>query len=257
MVALVDRNDARKAAIAYDLYYWPMIPGRGEYVRLVLEAAEAPYRDVARLPESECGGIGAMMAFVAGRHGHRTPFAPPFLLDGGLLISQTAEICAFLGERHGLAPRDEADRLFARSIALTTADFVNEAHDTHHPVGIEDYYEDQKSEAKRRAAGFRDKRMPKYLGWYERLIAANPAGSGFLVGADLSYADLGLFQTLAGLAYAFPRRMAALAADYPKTEALAARVAAHPAVAAYLASKRRIAFNEDGIFRYYPELDAD
>ena len=123
--------------MTYDLYYWPMIPGRGEYVRLVLEAAEAPYRDVARLPESEGGGVNAMMAFIAGRHGHRTPFAPPFLLDGDLLISQTAEICAFLGERHGLAPKDEADRLFARSIALTAADFVNEAHDTHHPVGVE------------------------------------------------------------------------------------------------------------------------
>lgn len=241
--------------MAYDLYYWPAIPGRGEYVRLVLETAEVCYRDVARLPESEGGGSGAMMAFVAGRHGHRTPFAPPFLVDGDLLISQTAEICAFLGERHGLAPEDEADRLFARSIALTTADFVNEAHDAHHPIGVEDYYEDQSSEAKRRATGFRDRRMPKYLGWYERLIAANPTGSGHLVGDRLTYADLGLFQTLAGLAYAFPTRMAGIGGDYPKTVALAARVASRPAVAAYLTSERRIAFNEDGIFRHYPELD--
>lgn len=256
MVTTMYRNGTREAAMAYDLFYWPTIPGRGEYVRLVLETAEVPYRDVARLPESDGGGIGAMMAFVAGRHGHRSPLAPPFLVDGGLLISQTAEICAFLGERHELAPKDEADRLFARSIALTTADFVNEAHDTHHPVGVEDYYEDQKDAAKRRAASFRTKRMPKYLGWYERLIAANPTESGHLVGDRLSYADLGLFQTLAGIAYAFPQRMAALAADYPKTEALAALVAAHPALAAYLASERRIAFNEDGIFRHYPELDA-
>ncbi|WP_206455164.1 glutathione S-transferase [Aurantimonas marina] len=241
--------------MAYDLYYWPTIPGRGEYVRLVLETAEVPYRDLARLPDSEGGGIGAMMAFMAGGRGHRFPFAPPFLVDGDLLISQTAEICAVLGERHGLAPKSEADRLFARSIALSTADFVSEAHDTHHPIGVGDYYEDQKNEAKRRAARFRDERMPKYLGWYERLLATNPAGSGHLVGVHLSYADLGLFQTLAGVAYAFPRRMADIVGDYPKTEALAARVAEHPAVAAYLASERRIAFNEDGIFRHYPELD--
>ena len=122
--------------MAYDLYYWPMIPGRGEYPRLVLEAAGVAYRDVARLPETEGGGIAAMQAFIDGENGHLPPFAPPFLVDGDLVVSQAAEISILVGERHGLAPKGEAERLFARSIALTTADLVAEAHDVHHPLGV-------------------------------------------------------------------------------------------------------------------------
>ncbi|MDE0921819.1 glutathione S-transferase family protein [Aurantimonas coralicida] len=243
--------------MAYDLYYWPMIPGRGEYPRLVLEAAGVAYRDVARLPESEGGGIAAMQAFIAGKDGHLPPFAPPFLVDGDLVVSQAAEISILVGERHGLAPKGEAERLFARSIALTTADLVAEAHDVHHPLGVGLYYEDQTDAARERALGFREERLPKFLGWYERILAGNPAGSGVLVGEAISYADLGLFQTVAGLRYAFPRRMQTLATGYPGIAALVERVAAEPRVAAYLASDRRMAFNEDGIFRNYPELDAD
>lgn len=243
--------------MAYDLYYWPMIPGRGEYPRLVLEAAGVIYRDVARLPESEGGGIAAMQAFIAGEKGHLPPFAPPFLVDGDRVVSQAAEISILVGERHGLAPTGEAERLFARSIALTTADLVAEAHDVHHPLGVGLYYEDQTDAARERALGFREERLPKFLGWYERILAGNPAGSGALVGDAISYADLGLFQTIAGLRYAFPRRMKTLAPDYPGIAALVERVAAAPRVAAYLASDRRMAFNEDGIFRNYPELDAD
>jgi len=243
--------------MAYDLYYWPMIPGRGEYPRLVLEAAGVAYRDVARLPESEGGGIAAMQAFIAGKDGHLPPFAPPFLVDGDLVVSQAAEISILVGERHGLAPKGEAERLFARSIALTTADLVAEAHDVHHPLGVGLYYEDQTDAARERALGFREERLPKFLGWYERILAGNPSGSGALVGDAISYADLGLFQTMAGLRYAFPRRMKTLAPDHPGIAALVERVAAAPRVAAYLASDRRMAFNEDGIFRNYPELDAD
>lgn len=240
--------------MAYELYYWPSIPGRGEYVRLVLEAARIEYRDMARLPEEEGGGAAAMQALLDGTHGRHVPFAPPFLKDGEILLSQTAVIVAFLGERHGLAPKDEVDRLFARSLAATTADLVAEAHDVHHPVGVGLYYEEQRTEAKRRAQEFRDARLPKFLGWYERLLAGNPAGSGYLLGTTLTYADLGLFQTLAGLGHAFPRRMAAM--DHPRLERLAELVAGEPAVAAYLASDRRLPFNENGIFRHYPELDA-
>lgn len=243
--------------MAYDLYYWPMIPGRGEYPRLVLEAAGVAYRDVARLPASEGGGIAAMQAFIAGEKCHLPPFAPPFLVDRDLVVSQAAEISILVGERHGLAPKGEAERLFARSIALTTADLVAEAHDVHHPLGVGLYYEDQTDAARERALGFREERLPKFLGWYERMLAGNPAGSGVLVGDAISYADLGLFQTMAGLRYAFPRRMQTLAPDYPGIAALVERVAAEPRVAAYLASDRRMAFNEDGIFRNYPELDAD
>ncbi|MBO0904605.1 glutathione S-transferase family protein [Jiella sonneratiae] len=243
--------------MTYDLYYWPSIPGRGEYVRLVLEAAGLAYRDMARLPASKGGGIEAMFAFMKGEKGAHRPFAPPFLVSGDIVVSQTAVIAAFLGERHGLAPEGEADRLFARSIAVTTADFVAEAHDTHHPVGSGLYYDEQKAEAARRAEGFRAERMPKFLGWYEALLTANPAASGWLVGKAPSYADLGLFQTVAGLRYAFPRRMQSLAGSYPRVEALCARLAEEPRIAAYLASDRRLAFNEDGIFRRYLELDGE
>lgn len=242
--------------MAYDLYYWPMIPGRGEYPRLVLEAAEAPYRDVARLSESEGGGMAAMTAFLEGDRAAFIPFAPPFLVDGDIVIAQAAEISAYVGERHGLAPLTEPERHFARSISLTTADLVAEAHDVHHPVGVGLYYEDQKPEAARRAEGFRNERMPKFLGWYEQLLARNPEGDAYLVGDSLSHADLGLFQTIEGLTYAFPKRMRTLMPDHPRVAALRDRVAAHPPIAAYLKSERRMAFNEDGIFRHYPELDA-
>ena len=244
--------------MAFDLYYWPSIPGRGEFPRLVLETAGAAYRDMARLPASEGGGIEAMLAILEGRSdavpADRVPLAPPFLVDGATVVSQSAVIAAHLGERLDLAPSEADARLFARSIAVTTADFVAEAHDVHHPVGAGLYYEEQMAEAKRCAHGFRGERMPKFLGWYERLLAANPAG--FLAGDRLTYADLGLFQVVEGLRYAFPRRLGTLAPRFPAVMDLAGRVAAEPRLAAYLASPRRIPFNEDGIFRNYPELDA-
>ena len=243
--------------MSFDLYYWPFIPGRGEYVRLVLEAARAPYRDVARLPESEGGGVGAIAAFLEDEGHGRIPFAPPFLKDGAAVVAQTALICAHLGEKLELAPTGEAERLFARQIALTTADFVAEAHDVHHPIASGLYYQDQKEAAREAAKAFREERMPKFLGWYEKLIDRNPADSGHLVGDRLSYADLGLFQTWEGLTYAFPKRMRAIGGEFPKARRLADLVSSEPAVAGYLASPRRMAFNEDGIFRHYPELDAD
>ena len=240
--------------MSYDLYYWPGLQGRGEYVRLVLEAAAVPYRDMVRLQGPGCG-IDGMMAIMRSGHGEAFRLAPPFLIDGATLVSQAAVAAAYVAERHRLAPEDEAGRHFARSVAATTADFVAEAHDTHHPVATSLYYEDQKVEALRRAEDFREQRIPKFLSWYEKLLRRNPAG--YLVCAHLTYADLGLFQTFEGLRYAFPRRMAAIAADTPEVVHLVARVAAHPALAGYLVSERRLAFNEDGIFRRYPELDGE
>jgi len=235
--------------MAYELYYWPGIQGRGEFVRLALEQAGAAYRDVAR----ESGGMAAMTRLM--ESGGHPPFAPPFLKSGRQVIGQTGNILLYLGARHGLAPADEAGRLWAHQLQLTIADLVQEVHDTHHPVGTSLYYEDQKKEARRRAAEYRDNRAPKFLGYFERILADKPARNWHLVGARLSYVDLSLFQILEGLRYAFPKATAKLERCLPRTVALHDQVAALPRISAYLASERRIAFNEDGIFRCYKELD--
>ncbi|HEV8680395.1 MAG TPA: glutathione S-transferase [Stellaceae bacterium] len=238
--------------MAYELYYWPTIQGRGEFVRLALEAAGAEYFDVAR----RSGGVAAMQRLMDGEAGATPPFAPPFLKDGDVLIAQTANILLYLGRRHGLAPRDEAGRLWAHQLQLTIADIVDEAHDTHHPIASGLYYEEQQAEARRRAADFIANRIPKYLGYFERVLERNPRGDRHLVGRRLSYCDLSLFQLVAGLRYAFPRAMARLEPRLPLVVALHDRIAARPRIAAYLKSARRIAFNEQGVFRRYPELDA-
>jgi glutathione S-transferase len=236
----------------YELYYWPGIQGRGEFVRLALEEGGADYVDVAR---SRRRGMSAMARFMTSRAARRPPFAPPFLKAGNQVIGQTANILLFLGPRLGLAPRAEAGRLWAHSLQLTMADFVVETHDVHHPIAGSLYYEDQKPEARRRAALFVRERLPKFLGYFERVLARNPRRSGWMVGGKLTYVDLSLFQVVAGLRYAFPRAMARRAFRYPKVMALHDRVAARPRIAAYLASDRRIPCNEMDIWRHYPELD--
>jgi glutathione S-transferase len=233
----------------YELYYWPTIQGRGEYVRLTLEEAGADYSDVAREAKS---GVSTVTKLMQAKDG--TPsFAPPFLKAGKLTIGQTANILLYLGPRHGLAPATEAGRLWVHQLQLTIADFVAEVHDTHHPLGVSLYYEDQRGAAKLRAAEFRKQRIPKYLGYFERLTGAG--GGPFLTGRKLSYADLSLFQVVEGLRYAFPRTMKTFERKIPKLVALRDRVADRPNIAAYLASERRIPFNEDGIFRHYKALD--
>jgi len=239
----------------YELYYWPHIQGRGEFIRLALEEGAAEYVDVGRLPESEGGGRPAIARLLEDAADGRTPFAPPILKAGKLLISQTANILLYLGPRLGLVPDAEAARLWAHQLQLTLSDLVVEAHDTHHPIAKSLYYEDQKPEALRRAADFRALRLPKFLGYFERLLAANPDGERYLVGKALTYVDLSMFQVIAGLNYAFPRAMGAMSRKHPKLTALHQRAQARPRIAAYLGSSRRIAFNERGLFRHYPELD--
>lgn len=234
----------------YELYYWPEIQGRGEYVRLALEEAGADYRDVAR----EGGGEEEMMRLMQGRSLKMPPFAPPFLRAGKLWIAQTANILFYLGGRHRLAPRSEAGRLWTHQLQLTIADFVVEIHDTHHPLGPSLYYEDQKPEAARRSENFRDERVPKFLGYFERAIGASKGP--YLLGRSLTYADLSLFQIVAGLRYAFPQLMKRVERSHRRVVALHDKVAARPRIAAYLESERRIPFNEMGIFRRYEELDA-
>ncbi|MBV9287982.1 MAG: glutathione S-transferase [Hyphomicrobiales bacterium] len=240
--------------MSYELFYWPGIQGRGEFVRLALEEAGAPYADVAR--ERGAGrGTKALMAMLDGAAAPLTPFAPPFLRDGALVVSHVANILDYLAPKLGLAPKDEASRRFAHGLQLTVADFVAEVHDTHHPISTDLYYEDQKAEAKARAAAFLVHRFPKYFRYFERALADNPGGKAYAVGDALTTVDLSLFQLWAGMAYAFPHAFAAAQAHYPALAALAAAVAVRPNVAAYLASPRRIPFNESGIFRHYPELD--
>lgn len=239
--------------MAYELHYWPMIQGRGEFVRLALEEAGADYVDVAR-QDDEAGGIEPMLGRLSDPANPRPPFAPPFLRDGAVVVAQTAAILLYLGPRLGLVGASERDRVWTHQLQLTVADAVDEAHDTHHPLGVGLYYAEQKPEALRRARGFREERVPKFLGYFERVLAAN--GGGRLVGSDLSYADLSLFQLVEGLRYAFPRAAEAALRDTPQVVRLHEAVAQRPRIAAYLASARRIPFNEDGIFRRYPELDA-
>jgi glutathione S-transferase len=232
----------------YQLYYWPGIQGRGEYVRLALEEAGADYADVARGER----GMAAMMKMMQANSG-TPPFAPPFLKAGKRVVGQTANILLYLGSRHGLAPKAEAGRLWVHELQLTVADFVAEVHDTHHPIGVSLYYEDQRGPAKKRTEEFWKERVPKYLGYFERLLTSS--GGSYVTGRRLTYVDLSLFQIVEGLRYGFPKRMKAFERKIPGLVDLRDRVAARPNIKAYLASDRRIAFNEDGIFRHYKELD--
>lgn len=230
----------------YLLYYWPTIQGRGEFVRLALEDAGAAYDDVARDGRR---GMSAMMTMMG--EGTTPPFAPPFLKAGRMVIGQTANILLYLGARHGLAPKAEAGRLWVHQLQLTVADLVAEVHDTHHPIGVSLYYEDQRAPAKKRTQEFWSARVPKYLGYFETLMAEQP----YITGRKATYVDLSLFQIVEGLRYAFPKRMKKFERRIPKLLALRDRVASRPNIKAYLASDRRIPFNEDGIFRAYRELD--
>lgn len=231
----------------YELYYWPEIQGRGEFVRLALEEGAADYVDVARTR-----GVGAMTAMM--ERGVRPPYAPPILKAGKLTIAQTALILQFLGPRLGLCPRGDADRLWAHQLQLTVTDLVKEIHDTHHPLSSALYYEEQKAAAKRYTEAFWRHRAPKMLSYFERVLAQR--GGPYVFGRRVCYVDLSLFQVVAGLRHAFPKRMRRLERSLPRLVALHDRVAARPRIAAYLKSERRIAFNEWGIFRRYPELDS-
>jgi glutathione S-transferase len=235
----------------YELYYWPMIQGRGEFVRLALEEGGADYVDVARKGKT---GMAAMMKFIDDERSAHPPFAPPFLKAGKLIIGQTANILFYLGPRLNLSPRDEAARLWAHELQLTVTDLVVEVHDTHHPISSGLYYEQQKPAAKRRSKEFWQHRVPKYLGYFERVLQNN--GGQNLVGRRLTYVDLSIFQNIAGLRYAFPKHMKRFEKKIPGLVALHDRVAQRPRIEAYLASERRIPFNEWGIFRHYKELDA-
>ncbi|KKB10683.1 glutathione S-transferase [Devosia geojensis] len=235
--------------MAYELFYWTGIQGRGEFVRLALEEADADYVDMAR-------EAGDRVIFEVLKDPRTPSFAPPILRDGDVVVGQTALILHYLGRPLGLAPQDERLRTWTHQIQLTVTDFVAEIHDVHHPIGVGSYYEDQKPEAKRRAREFREERVPKFLGWFEGILAGNPQSEGHLVGDRLTYVDLSLFQLVDGLNYAFPRLMHARRNEFARVMAVWDAVRNRPRIAAYLASPRRLPFSQYGIFRHYPELDA-
>jgi glutathione S-transferase len=240
----------------YELFYWPGLQGRGEFIRLALEDAGADYVDVCR-GAGRGQGVAALTALLRSPGLAQQPFAPPVLRDGEALVSHVANILFYLGPKLMLAPEKEALRLFANGLQLTITDFVAEIHDTHHPISSGLYYEDQREAAKRNTESFLAERMPKFLGYFERIVSRNPYGSDHAVGETTSYVDLSLFQVVEGLLYAFPRANSDFGALYPRLTTLHDRVLARPMIAAYLRSDRRIPFNESGIFRHYPELDRD
>jgi glutathione S-transferase len=235
----------------YELYYWPNIQGRGEFIRLALEEAGVKYRDVAR----ERGGMKKLQRFLEAKRQSHPPFAPPFIKVGDLVLAQTSKILEYLAPRVKLIGKSESDRLFAAQLQLTIADCAAEVHETHHPISVESYFEQQIPEAKKRTKAFLAQRVPKYLGYFESILAAQKVPEPWLIGARLSYVDLSLFQLVTGLNYAFPKRMRGYASEIPATRNLCERVAQRPRIKAYLASKRRLAFNESGIFRHYEALD--
>jgi len=235
--------------MAYDLWYWPTIQGRGEYVRLALEDAAVPYADRAR----EKGGTEALVKLLASKGLTTPPFAPPILTVGKTMIAQTANILLFLGDRHGLAPKGGRSQLWVHQLQLTIADLVAEIHDGHHPIASGLYYEEQREEAAKRTKDLRENRLPKYLGYFDEILKRS--GTGWLAGRTRTYADLSLFQIVEGLRYAFPQRMRNLEKKYRRLGVLRDRIAKRPRIAAYLRSERLLPFTREGIFRHYPELD--
>ena len=281
--------------MAYELHYWPTIQGRGEFVRLALEAAGAPYIDIARGDEADKQGVPALMRALADKRERHLPFAPPFLKDGDYVIGQTAAILQYLAPTLKLVGRNEQARTWSLQVQLTIADMVDEAHDAHAPpsswhssvepaswvkvkaavvwfVGlagcvatpgaagavtstVQTIWVSSLTRGVLSATFFCRERMPKFMQWFERILVQNPAGPRHLVAGRLSYPDLSLFQLVEGLRYAFPKASERVLSRTPHVRELQARVAALPRVAAYLASERRIPFNQQGLFRHYPELD--
>ncbi len=235
--------------MSLELWYWPDIPGRGEFVRLFLEAGEIEYEDMARQQGAE-----ALLADLAGREGIR-PFAPPYIVDDEVVIGQTAHILTYLTDREGLGSGDLPTELKLIQLQLDLADFVEEVHSTHHPIASARYYNEQMEAAFERATDFRDARVPKYFAHFEAALETH--GGPFVLGEQWSHVDTSLYQVLEGMDYAFPNLARRIAEDYPHLQALQAAVPEIEGIAAYLASDRRLGFNQDGIFRHYEELDEE
>lgn len=231
----------------YALYYWPVLPGRGEIIRMLLEDAGAAYRDVGREE-----GFGVIVSARKGELGGARPFAPPILQHGELVLSQSSVIARYIAERHGLAPSDHRGRFLAEQHFLGWSDVMVEVHDTHHPIALGLHYEDQRDAAKERTRHFLADRLGTWLQHFEHIVTQ---GGGVHVGETITYPDFMARFVLRGIEYAFPRAFSEHRERIPSLLALRDRVEARPQLAAYLASDRAMAFNEHGIFRHYPELE--
>jgi len=239
----------------YRLYYWPNLPGRGEFIRLVLEQAGAKYVDIARQPEAEGGGMPPLMALRYGQGEGQPAYAPPVLRAGDFWLAQTPAICDYLAAIHRLVPTEPQGRARALQVFLTIFDVLGEVHDTHHPISKARFYEDQKQAAKQNATSFLQDRLPNHMAYFDRVLSQ--AGGAYLLGHTLTYVDLAMYQLLLGLKHAFPKGASQVLTQTPGLSALFDKVAAQPRVAAFKASDRSVAFSNDGIFRNYPELDLD
>ncbi|MCJ1328883.1 hypothetical protein MMC10_005560 [Thelotrema lepadinum] len=251
----------------FELLYWPTMPGRGEFIRLPLEATGVAYNDVCNEQKSGMGQLSKLIdsSSTSDSDGNPVAFAPPVLRVTGagkdgtsLVIHQTPAILAYLAPQIGMVPEDDAGAAaYVAQIALTALDLNNETHDTHHPVGVSLYYEDQKDEALKKAKDFRENRIPKFFSYFERVLKGNEKdGKGqYLVGDKLTYADTTVWQVLDGLYFAFPKEIAAREKEYPLLiGSFYPKFKQEKGIKDYLASDRRLPYSM-GIFRHYPELD--
>ncbi|CBX96867.1 hypothetical protein IAQ61_008184 [Plenodomus lingam] len=267
-MAAASGNKKARTHPPYELLYHPGIPGRGEFIRLVFEAAGVSYKDVANESDEGTKSVYALVdpASTGDKDGNPPPFALPALRIPGegkngnaLVIYQTPAILAHLGDKLHLAGSDEAQRAWVMGHALTALDLNNEAHDTHHPIAVSDYYEAQKEEALKKAKVFREQRIPKFLAYFERLLTGNrEQGDGkYLVGNQLTYADTTLWHVLSGLHFAFPKEMEARQKDYPTLfQTFYPAIQEINGLKEYLTSDRRGPFSM-GVYRHYPELDRE
>ncbi|KAM0264933.1 hypothetical protein ACHAQJ_000449 [Trichoderma viride] len=250
----------KRVKTEYELIYWPGIPGRGEVVRLLFEETGTPYTDTAKGKKA----VPTLLSYTAAKNvGDETNpplFAPPVLKHGDLVINQLPNILLYLAPKLGLAPTSGDGVYHLNEIALTILDgFLNEVHETHHPIDTAQYYEVQKEEAKKRSKAFREERLPKFLGYVQRVLDGKRSGEGgWLYGGELTYVDLVLFQCLDGTKYAFPKAVEKFreGGEYDGVFKLYDAVKERPNIKAYLESERRVAY-ADGIWRHYPELEED
>ncbi|KAG5926470.1 hypothetical protein E4U53_003074 [Claviceps sorghi] len=245
----------------YELIYWPGVPGRGEFIRLLFEEAGVPYQDTAK-KESEA--VSRVMALTdADNKGDKSnvpAMACPALKHGHVTLSQTPNILLYLAPKLGLAPAAGDAMYQLNQLVLTILDFLsNEVHDTHHPIGTSATYEDQKPEAAKRAESFKTERLPKFLAYAQRVLDGEASGEGpWLHGGKLTYADLVLFQGIHGTEFAFPNTMKKMrdSGKYDGVFNLFKAVGERPNIKEYLASDRRASYSH-GIWRHYPELDGE